>query len=707
MKEITPIKLLYNQREKVIRLCFRLIMLLLFSGFVATVFVSIQYREQYSIGFNFERIKILWLILFVIFTFIVEGVKETGEFLFRYRWFVGGFVLLFLVANKYHCDSITLYDMYVQPNSGNEYVEPLFGQGRGIRSDDWVVTTPSIISNEFTDTPYDDYNEIMRGTETTNGVFGANTSSFLSIGSTVFSFLFGKIDVEYAYSFYWFFPIVLCFLSTLEMGVILTKEDVFLSTLGAVLITFSSWFLWWSFPKQLILAQMSIVLAYYFIKVSCLWKKCFLGLMFAVFFSNFICALYPAWQVPIAYIALVFVIWMFEDNWVIIKKWRYEWIVVVMMFVIVGMFVVHYFTMAEDYITAITQTAYPGERRDYGGMIIERMFYGFLTPLMGYHNLPNPTMISIVCSFFPIPLFCLIYRLIKDKKKDILAIGFSIVSIILTLYCTIGLPVKICDFILLSNSTVGKAVEILSVLQVYVLIYYMKYFSDKSNVSKRLGWMIGIVYSCVCVIYSSMREPNYMPLFYIVVMSFLFAAVIFVMLTKQQRITIQLVFGVVILITLLQGVYIRPISKGLDAIYSKPVAKQIQKICENDEEAKWLAVGDNIFLSGYLLACGAPTVNSTNVYPNIQLWNELDPTGKYEDVYNRYSHVCVSLSEEDTSFELVQSDVIRLKLNHNDLDVANISYIFTTEELTLSEGEEVTLDKVYEEDGSLIYKVVY
>ena len=101
------------------------------------------------------------------------------------------------------------------------------------------------------------------------------------------------------------------------------------------------------------------------------------------------------------------------------------------------------------------------------------------------------------------------------------------------------------------------------------------------------------------------------------------------------------------------------------------------------------------------------TFNSTNVYPNLSTWKKLDKEGKYYEIYNRYAHVQVSLSTtEQTSFSLVQADVIMLTLNVSDLKEINIKYIYTPSSFTI-DNEELELKEVWHNDSGKIYKVEY
>ena len=51
--------------------------------------------------------------------------------------------------------------------------------------------------------------------------------------------------------------------------------------------------------------------------------------------------------------------------------------------------------------------------------------------------------------------------------------------------------------------------------------------------------------------------------------------------------------------TLISGILVHPLNRGLSAIFDKPVAKKVQKIEKKDPEADWITVTDKYFLSNY------------------------------------------------------------------------------------------------------------
>jgi hypothetical protein len=128
-------------------------------------------------------------------------------------------------------------------------------------------------------------------------------------------------------------------------------------------------------------------------------------------------------------------------------------------------------------------------------------------------------------------------------------------------------------------------------------------------------------------------------------------------------------------------------------------------IVEEEPHAKWITT-DSITTSGFTIACGAPTINSTNFIPNYGLWEILDEDNEYEEYWNRYAHMVIHLTEEEeTGVVLNQVDMITVSLSYDDLEKIDISYIYALTPLPSTEN--VELEEVYNEAGNYIYKVNY
>lgn len=175
-------------------------------------------------GLWFERVKILFLVFAFLCLHFFVSIEKMYNFIFSKRWIIAGFLLLFLVCNKYHGDSLAMYDATVQQGLGSEYVQPVLGKARAIRSDEWVVDTPINLSTRYLDNPYGKFNNIIRGTDTINtNILNPITALSNPIG-LIKAGIIKFFGYEYGYSFGWYAHIFLTFLLQIELFMILSKK---------------------------------------------------------------------------------------------------------------------------------------------------------------------------------------------------------------------------------------------------------------------------------------------------------------------------------------------------------------------------------------------------------------------------------------------------------------------------------------------------
>lgn len=653
-----------------------------------------------------ERAWLLSLFIFFIFVHFIVGVRKLYTFLFEHRWAVAAVVLLFLVCGRYNGDSLAMYDYYIQQGQGNEYIEPVLGKARAIRSDEWIVETPTAMSSQYLKYPYGKYNNIIRGTKTVNN----NFMSFASISSPLYFpkvFITKVFGYDYGVSFGWYGHIILVFLILVEFFMILTNKNKLLSSCGSCMVTLSSFFLWWGFPSIFFGSCAALVCAYHFLYCRDWKKKLLLALGMSIFTANFVTILYPAWQVPVAYIVIAVLVFLIHDNWETIRSMsKREWLTIIAAAVFCIILVAAYLLSRQEYLTAIMQTEYPGSRVDYGGFSINKLFNYIPAVLFAFKNYGNPSEASTCIGFFPIPMILAVYVWIRSKKKDWLLSGLLLVGMYLLWYTTIGLPPMLAKITLMTFSTSQRAVDILGFLQIILLLRVITVMKEEQRFNVKLGAVLSIVAAGILVAVANHYIPNYMGKLVMVVMVCALAVAFFCIISKTSSKWRNASLVTIIIISLVTGIAIRPINKGSDAITSKPLAKKIVSIVKKENGAKWLAVGGGIVLPAFAVACGAPTINSVNTYPNMELWKRLDPDGKYNEVYNRYAHIDLHLCEEDTSMELAQQDMFTLKLSYKDIKKTDAKYIVSQVPLEVS-NQWLDLTEIYNEYGAYIYEINY
>ena len=678
-------------------------------GFVKEVYHT--WREG-IIDFSSGRIVLMELLTITFFILGMRFVLKKEEYyalLFKYRYVIAIFVLIVIVMNKLNGDSFAVYDILggIQKDYQTDTTYPFFGQVRAIRSDEYMVSNALVLQAMINGTYY-----------INKGILGVATNPFLLV-----QWFLSFLGIEYEYSFYWYFKQVLALLISFEFFRILTKDNRRISVLCTLMIYLSAFYLWWGFPPQIYATQGALVGLYYFIRSEkkvyrVLWLY-IIGCFAYAYASN----LYPAWQVPIAYISIAIAIWIIVDNIDYIKRFTFfdkTIIVLAIIFVIAGGLFFVYSSM--DYIEKISNSVYPGMRYDYGGSnagwVFMKLFSYIPGTLFAYKDFvsPNACEIASIISFFPIPTLLIWWQCWKnrEKKNNLLVYLLSAVGIFIFIYCVLGLPEVVATISLMRYSTSARAVDMIGYIQViFIAIYisrecvYRESIIENESRKKQVIRIIVAVVFVALIIWRTVvfhRDTSYLALKDILILDVLFGLVIVMLLFIHYEKLYRLFVILGAIICICTGLYVRPISIGLDSLYAKPVADEIQELVSGDD-SKWIAIGGDSY-SSFATLNGADTINMVNTVPNIELWSKVDKNGIYQEVYNRYAHVSIDFTEEDTSFELVVLDAMVVHLSYDDISKLDVKYIFSNQAL-LYNSKEIEFKQIYVEDGAYIYEVVY
>lgn len=667
------------------------------------VFSTTTVDPTYSAaGLFVNRLMLISMFFIFLMLHVVFDISKMYDWIFRRRLWLALALIFFMVINQYSFSSVTVYDSIIEPNQGSQYVEPIFGVARTIRSDEWLVGTPMKLSAQYTD--YSEYNEILRAEKSTNLSASGLYLSYSALARPLDwgYFLFGAV---YGLSLSWSAFLVITFLVSFELCLIMSKQKRLIALLGAVLITFSSYFLWWSFVSWIMTGQAALVCVYYFIHAKNRWTRAFSGIGIAIFGAYFITALYPAWQVPAGYLYLGILVWMLISDRAILKKFgKLDWGILALSLAFLGSIVISYLLDSREYMNSILDTVYPGNRVSYGGDSINKMFFYLQSLMYPVKDIGNPCEPAGFLSFYPIPTILAIYMLIKKKGKDLLCMILLGISILLTLYCIVELPHMLARVLLLTYSIPSRLVDIVGFMQIYLLVVALSRFDGIKKMTPTVAWIVSILSIELAVYYCYTYSPTYLSLQEMFIIANVFIIVGALLLTDiRPKIQRALIIGI-ICASMASGLMVNPIVKGLDAIYSKPVAGEIKTLVEKDPDAKWISL-DNIVDSGFLVACGAPTINSVNYIPNYALWKILDPQGQYNESYNRYAHMIVALSPEPTAVTLNSADLLTLSLSYQDMDDISVKYVFSRK--PLADNEYVDFEEEYANSGYYIYSVNY
>ena len=88
------------------------------------------------------------------------------------------------------------------------------------------------------------------------------------------------------------------------------------------------------------------------------------------------------------------------------------------------------------------------------------------------------------------------------------------------------------------------------------------------------------------------------------------------------------------------------------------------------------------------------------------MWKKLDVNKKNINIYNRYAHIVVNLTENKTRFKLEQGDVFKVDLSYYDIDKIGVNYFILNDELTIPNDFKNNFDLIYKYDNIYIYKYI-
>lgn len=638
----------------------------------------------------------------------IFSIKKYYDFIYAKRFIIAFIILLIIVAGKFNGSSYGMWNYTIQPGYSVDSLNPIEGVPREIRSDEWLSVssyTQSQIENNF-DYINEYYNE--GGDAMIAGAVPIKNILVLSKPFVIGYLILGR---DYGASFLWSSRLILLLLVSFEFIMLLTKGNKVSSLIGMFLITFSPAVFWWySTPiiDLLVFGQLCVLFFYHFLKEKKMSKKILYSVLLAESLLAYGFTIYPAWMVPFAYfyggLGIYYLIKHIKEN-----KFKIKEYVPLLISIIIPICVVAYFYIkSKTAITAMMSTVYPGARLVTGGYGYHSLFYYFASIMYPYVDIFNPCEFSVFYSLFPMILgYLLIYFIsnLKTKEDKSLEIFISIILLIFFLFTFIGLPTILAKVSLLYM----VPVERLNVVSSYVMCVLFAILVGKlKNIKISFKIIIALVMVLITVLtfnYSTKIIPeNYINgngLYFITLIP---AVVLIILFTFSDNKYIKVLLALfVAIVSLISTIRINPIMIGFSGIYDKPVAKVLSNNYR-DKKLRWIGIGD-IYISDYLSANGIISLNATNVYPNLELWNKIDEDKKNESIYNRYAHIAMTIQNEykETEFKLIQNDLIQININHDDLCSIDVNYIASSYSLdNLKEKNNYQLE--YSDGGIYIYK---
>lgn len=677
---------------------------------VVAIALEISIFRNLSKSMAIDRTFIVTCALFFVAIHFIIPLKKSYNFIYKKRYIIALIVLIALVLLGYSGSSINMYKMYI-PSSEAENTE-ILGESKGIRSDEWAVNTPLSFSQNMDDEktlPYT--SSIVRGTDTDMyTVIHAPVLDILTIGKPfTIGYLFGNTA---GLSFWWYGRLIALMLVSFEFCMIITNKKKLISLCGMLMISFAPAVQWWFsnfLPDLLIFGQLAIVMIVKFIEATNLKTKILTAIGFGISGVAYIFSFYPAWMIPFGYIFLAIFIWVIWQHRKTYKINKRDVIIIVITVILMGLLGLRYYLLSSETLKAVMNTSYPGQRFETGGTGIVNIFgyvFNIFTP---YKEATNPSEMSTMVSFYPIPVIIALIYMIRNKKGYSFIIPLALVTGLFSIWTFCETNEWFTKITLLSMVKAKRITVPLGLIQSYFIIYLLAHIRDKDKMIKEDIAKILAFVSTILIMYIALKQlpQGYAGPFIGCVAGIILLSAFYLLFNLKQENKKKLI-AFLIVFSIAGGVTVNPIIKGTDIIYETPLAQKVQEIVEEDKEALWIVDNCSFPIPNYIVANGARTINSTNYYPNEELMETLfgeEGKEKVKEIYNRYAHILVNIIKEETNLELVISDTYRINLNYKQLKDLNVKYVLSSRDLSEFSDSEIQLEELYKEENMYIYLV--
>ena len=659
--------------------------------------------------------------------------------IFKYRYIVAAVIFAACIFVGINFSSIgCLVEQF-----GHEDADVILGTSRQIRSDEFGTFTPMTFAQYMDpEGKFQYFSSVIRGDKT--DVFITYGQPVLSLLMIFRPFQLGYLflTIEQGMAFFWCGRLIVLLMVSFEFARLLTDDDRRLSVLYSLMMALAPAVQWWfavnGFVEMLIAAQLSIVLLNKYLNVNkcsenssdkpdisfkriILYKIIYaFGIMLSA--GTFILTLYPAWMVPMAYLILALIIWQLYCNRAAGSKETSESsdrfnkttaiisdiCIVIIMTVILGVALYVVYTRSNDAINAIMNTAYPGKRFETGGGAFKHLF-NYASEIWYAHRGASP--FYNVCEsayfidLFPLGHLLYIVYMLKNKKTDSLTNILFAVSLILFIYIVFGVPETVAKFTALGYSTANRTLVVFSLISMLILfrtvhIMRMGNVTEKQKVSMQFIYAAAaFILSASSILITRSINPGYWSIKLLVGSFVAISLLVYGFLSYSadngNTVLTKVVLCIIFFMVFFTGILVNPVRLGVKSVERLPELDEAYQISSSDRSALWIVEGAEYPVTNALLLKGIRTINSTNVYPDINRWKLIDDSS--EKIYNRYAHIEVEyvndsagdmgLDKEGSNsnknktsqkFELIDQDCFRVYLTYDDLKTLDVRYIFSS-----------------------------
>jgi len=560
----------------------------------------------------------------------------------------------------------------------------LLGKSHPIRSDEWLVATPWVLSQINASPAFPQENPTIGPGKAAllSGVPTWHFSSFFRPHQWGF-FIFPE---EFGFAWLSMLGTWGVIASLFALGLLLYNGSVPLALTSSLWILFSPFTQWWFstwYPSLLMSSALAgtalLVLLYASSKraIVCSW----LGLFWASGIT--LLSIYPPFVIVVGFFIVAVILSALLRYGIpqgTFKAALPRVTIALSAVLLAGCFTLVFFMDVSEAVRALQATVYPGSRVSLGGDFSwHRYLSGFFGAFMTEEIFPRSYgNICETSSFILLwPLVFVLACSAGSKKHLVPLLPLFVLCLVLSVWEVWGFPLFLAKSTLLTMVPPVRAQAGLGPASIMLLLMSMSVASTGPGRPGKVATFLLCVLVFIAVVLfgavidDDMREQ--LGLFGTLASALGVCALSWAILRRNVAL---LAVGVLALVVY-PGLHINPIARGMGPLENVPLLKELETLHAQDPSARWAAYGENV-TPNLLGVTGVSVFNGMKLIPDLETLKVFDPAGTHRDIYNRLAQMVLESApdEADPAFKLVQADLWVLKVSpcHPAFSEINVRY---------------------------------
>jgi hypothetical protein len=571
------------------------------------------------------------------------------------RRIVLALTLIFVLATilKLNGSSSSIWRFYADGRLPDR--DLLLGSAKDIRSDEWMVQTPWILSQALNEPPF----------PTTNPNVGDGATALLTNlpirhWTTIFRpqfWSFFVFDIEHAFAWYWNLKWYVLIVGGFLFFRLVSNANTLATAAGTILVFFAPYIQWWystgaALPEIVGLTFIGLWSLRCLLRASSVFAITGSAIVLLIATENFIFCCYPRFQIPLLYFAALVAGWLFLTS---PPRRRYRicrWSGIFAVIALVGFCGWAWYREVAPTLQMTAQLEYPGKIFSVGGGF---SWVQFLVPFLQFgmteFHYPNGLVNACNAAGFMLILPFITALLVSRRvaSRDLLVILMLGFIVAVGYFMMAGVPAALAKY---SGWSLVYSTRGILPVGIASIVCFVRLLSGMGRprttglgVAAIATVVLGVGFWLILSVVNRRYEEFVSTPMVVAVSAYL--AVAMVMLFANRR---AIAVGLLLAPVVAAGAWINPIGRGLPGFYRSETYRWLQSFTSKHHQERWLVIGSDSrssYLPYLVKAAGGDVLNGIRCNPDMRVFSIVDPQKQHFDVWNRFAIVSYVASKDD------------------------------------------------------------